>query len=92
MCAALTANSTKFSCNAHTYGSIAPEIAKHASRAFPKGSKTGPRAALGLLRFGFAIASPRNDAIPDDSRDGHLPCEEQRKCASNMHWKLVILC
>jgi hypothetical protein len=29
--------------------------------------------ALGLLRYGFAIASPRNDAIPDDSRDGHLP-------------------
>ena len=29
-----------------------------------------------LLRYGFAIASPRNDAIPDDSRDGHLPCEE----------------
>jgi hypothetical protein len=36
----------------------------------------GSRAALGLLRHGFAIASPRNDAIPDDSRDGHLPCEE----------------
>ena len=32
--------------------------------------------ALGLLRYGFAIASPRNDAIPNDSRDGHLPCEE----------------
>jgi hypothetical protein len=32
--------------------------------------------ALGLLMYGFAIASPRNDAIPDDSRDGHLPCEE----------------
>jgi hypothetical protein len=24
--------------------------------------------ALGLLRYGFAIASPRNDAIPNDSR------------------------
>src|SRR5262249_25424744 len=25
------------------------------------------RSALGLLRYGFAIAGPRNDAIPDDS-------------------------
>ena len=47
----------------------------------PRGDGSHParalaRAALGLLRYGFAIASPRNDAIPDDSRDGHLPCEE----------------
>ena len=47
--------------------------------------------ALGLLRYGFAIASPRNDAIPNDSRDGHLPCEKSRKSASDMHWKLIIL-
>ena len=32
--------------------------------------------ALGLLRYGFATASPRNNAISYDSRDGHLPCEE----------------
>jgi hypothetical protein len=32
--------------------------------------------ALCLLRYGFAIASPRNDAIPNDSRDGYLPCEQ----------------
>jgi len=31
-------------------------------------------AALGLLRYGFAIASPRNDAIPNDSRDGSTFC------------------
>jgi hypothetical protein len=30
----------------------------------------------GLLRYGFVIANPWNDAISDDSRDGHLPCEE----------------
>jgi hypothetical protein len=56
-------------------GSPAPAEKMHADASIalnvdPSGS------ALGLLRYGFAIASPRNDAIPNDSRDGHLPCEK----------------